>query len=171
MLHLCNYALLQVVIRRDGKDLTLREVFESLSLTAYDLSVDTLDMHADWTTFHRFDRFNLKYNPVGQSRLREIFLKTDNFIKGRYLAEITHEVFADLEAAKYSLAEYRCVDRRVSAYQRYNVSTRIQYHVLVLRAFVLPAAASPSTASRRTSGASWLHGWLTTASPAARCGG
>lgn len=40
----------------------------------------------------RFDRFNLKYNPCGQSRLREIFLKTDNFIAGRYLAEVTKEV-------------------------------------------------------------------------------
>ena len=42
-------------------------------------------MHAH-DTFHRFDRFNLKYNPAGQSRLREIFLKTDNHVKGRYLA-------------------------------------------------------------------------------------
>jgi hypothetical protein len=29
---------------------------------------------------------------VGQSRLREIFLKTDNVISGSYLAEITKEV-------------------------------------------------------------------------------
>ena len=36
----------ETVIHRDGKDLTLREVFESLNLTAYDLSIDTLDMHA-----------------------------------------------------------------------------------------------------------------------------
>jgi len=112
--HLLNYIKSKLkncpderVIIRDGKELTLKEVFESLKLTAYDLSVDTLDMHADYTTFHRFDRFNLKYNPVGQSRLREIFLKTDNYIGGRYLAEITREVFADLEAAKYTLAEYR----------------------------------------------------------------
>lgn len=35
----------EVVLRRDGKDLTLREVFESINLTAYDLSIDTLDMH------------------------------------------------------------------------------------------------------------------------------
>lgn len=33
------------------------------------------DMHADKNTFHRFDKFNLKYNPCGQSRLREIFIK------------------------------------------------------------------------------------------------
>lgn len=36
----------EIVIHRDGKDLTLQEVFESLNLTAYDLSIDTLDMHA-----------------------------------------------------------------------------------------------------------------------------
>ncbi|KIY91457.1 AMP deaminase [Monoraphidium neglectum] len=65
----------EVVIFRDGKYLTLREVFESLNLTGYDLNVDTLDMHADKNTFHRFDKFNLKYNPCGQSRLREIFIK------------------------------------------------------------------------------------------------
>ena len=33
------------VIIRDGKLLSLTEVFESIKLTAYDLSIDTLDMH------------------------------------------------------------------------------------------------------------------------------
>jgi AMP deaminase len=81
--------LQDVVIFRDGHELTLSQVFESLKLNAYDLSIDTLDMHAHQDSFHRFDKFNLKYNPIGESRLREIFLKTDNFIKGRYLAELT----------------------------------------------------------------------------------
>jgi AMP deaminase len=35
----------EVVLFRDGRHLTLREVFESINLTAYDLSIDTLDMH------------------------------------------------------------------------------------------------------------------------------
>ena len=96
-----------VVIFRDGAHLTLQQVFESLKLTAYDLSIDTLDMHAHQDAFHRFDKFNLKYNPMGESRLREIFLKTDNYIKGRYLAEITRELFNDLEQSKYQFAEYR----------------------------------------------------------------
>ncbi len=82
--------------------MTLKEVFESLNLTAYDLSIDTLDMHvrllvftrllicqAHKDSFHRFDKFNLKYNPIGESRLREIFLKSDNLIQGKYLAELT----------------------------------------------------------------------------------
>ncbi|CAO1637725.1 unnamed protein product [Sympodiomycopsis kandeliae] len=96
-----------IVIFRDGRNLTLSEVFASLNLTAYDLSIDTLDMHAHRETFHRFDKFNTKYNPIGESRLREIFLKTDNFIGGRYLAEITKEIMSDLESSKYQMAEYR----------------------------------------------------------------
>jgi AMP deaminase len=79
----CRFSPDEIVIHRDGAFLTLSEVFHSLNLTAYDLSIDTLDVHAHHDTFHRFDRFNLKYNPCGQSRLREIFLKYDNLMKGR----------------------------------------------------------------------------------------
>ena len=114
-----------VVIFRDGAELTLEQVFESLKLTAYDLSIDTLDMHAHQDSFHRFDKFNLKYNPIGESRLREIFLKTDNYIQGRYLAELTKgmtcsynyaklliyrfpiEVMTDLEQSKYQVSALR----------------------------------------------------------------
>ncbi|KAK9843466.1 hypothetical protein WJX81_004251 [Elliptochloris bilobata] len=111
----------EVVIFRDGKYLTLKEVFESLNLTGYDLNVDTLDMHADKNTFHRFDRFNLKYNPFGQSRLREIFIKQDNLLHGRFLAELTQEVLSDLEASKYQHAEYR-----ISIYGR----KRVEWDIL-----------------------------------------
>ncbi|KAG2176979.1 hypothetical protein INT43_007633 [Umbelopsis isabellina] len=96
-----------IVIYRDDKLLSLSGVFDSLGLTAYDLSIDTLDMHAHKDSFHRFDKFNLKYNPIGESRLREIFLKTDNYIEGRYLAELTKEIISDLESSKYQMVEYR----------------------------------------------------------------
>ena len=42
----------------------------------------------DRNTFHRFDKFNAKYNPIGKSKLRDIFIKTDNDIQGRYFAQI-----------------------------------------------------------------------------------
>uniref|UniRef100_A0AAQ5XSV3 AMP deaminase n=1 Tax=Amphiprion ocellaris TaxID=80972 RepID=A0AAQ5XSV3_AMPOC len=58
-------------------------------------------------TFHRFDKFNSKYNPVGASELREIFLKTDNLINGEYFARIIKEVAHDLEESKYQHAEPR----------------------------------------------------------------
>ncbi|GFQ81737.1 AMP deaminase 2 [Trichonephila clavata] len=64
------------------------QVFEDLNINTYDLSVDMLDVHADRNTFHRFDKFNAKYNPVGESSLREIYLKTDNYVRGKYFAAI-----------------------------------------------------------------------------------
>ena len=35
----------EIVMYRDNKHLTLKQVFKSINLTAYDLSIDTLDMH------------------------------------------------------------------------------------------------------------------------------
>lgn len=68
--------------------MSLKDVFQSMNLTTYDLTVDMLDVHADRNTFHRFDKFNSKYNPIGESRLREVFLKTDNYSNGKYFAQI-----------------------------------------------------------------------------------
>lgn len=39
-------------------------------------------------TFQRFDKFNAKYNPVGASELRDLYLKTENHIGGEYFATI-----------------------------------------------------------------------------------
>ncbi|XP_030076388.1 AMP deaminase 2 [Microcaecilia unicolor] len=97
----------EIVHVERGKEQTLKEVFESMHLTAYDLSVDTLDVHADRNTFHRFDKFNAKYNPIGESILREIFIKTDNQVSGKYFAHIIKEVMFDLEESKYQNAELR----------------------------------------------------------------
>ncbi|XP_035215171.1 AMP deaminase 2-like isoform X2 [Stegodyphus dumicola] len=96
-----------VVRISDGKPMTLKQVFEALNLTTYDLSVDMLDVHADRNTFHRFDKFNAKYNPIGESSLREIYLKTDNYVEGKYFAAILKEVISDLEESKYQNAEFR----------------------------------------------------------------
>ncbi|XP_067012263.1 AMP deaminase 2 isoform X2 [Anabrus simplex] len=97
----------EVVVCTKGEQMTLREVFQSMNLTSYDLTVDMLDVHADRNTFHRFDKFNAKYNPIGESRLREVFLKTDNYLNGKYFARIIKEVASDLEESKYQNAELR----------------------------------------------------------------
>eukprot|EP00484_Ammonia_sp_Unknown_P028508 CAMPEP_0197033308 /NCGR_PEP_ID=MMETSP1384-20130603/11747_1 /TAXON_ID=29189 /ORGANISM="Ammonia sp." /LENGTH=971 /DNA_ID=CAMNT_0042463099 /DNA_START=24 /DNA_END=2939 /DNA_ORIENTATION=+ len=86
---------------------TLKQLFHELNLTSYDLSIDTLSMHGHRDTFHRFDRFNRKYNPIGESSLRQVFLKIDNYAKGRYIADITKEVFDDLKESKYQYSELR----------------------------------------------------------------
>ncbi|XP_060533389.1 AMP deaminase 2 isoform X2 [Cylas formicarius] len=108
----------EVVTANGGRKMTLKEVFQvgiqedevidlSMNLTPFDLTVDMLDVHADRNTFHRFDKFNAKYNPIGESRLREVFLKTDNYINGKYFASIIKEVCSDLEESKYQNAELR----------------------------------------------------------------
>lgn len=97
----------EVVTITKGQPMTLQQVFQSMNLTTYDLTVDMLDVHADRNTFHRFDKFNAKYNPIGESRLREVFLKTDNYLNGKYFAQIINEVAADLEESKYQNAELR----------------------------------------------------------------
>ncbi|XP_044077026.1 AMP deaminase 2-like isoform X2 [Siniperca chuatsi] len=97
----------EIVHIERGRGQTLKDVFENMNLTAFDLSVDTLDMHADRNTFHRFDKFNAKYNPIGESILREIFIKTDNHIEGKYFAHIIKEVMFDLEESKYQNSELR----------------------------------------------------------------
>ncbi|KAM4744831.1 AMP deaminase 3 [Anableps anableps] len=97
----------RVVLENDGQEMTLQNVFHNLGMDAYDLTVDSLDVHAGRHTFHRFDKFNSKYNPMGASELREIFLKTDNYINGEYFARIIKEVASDLEESKYQYAEPR----------------------------------------------------------------
>uniref|UniRef100_A0A1B6D983 AMP deaminase n=1 Tax=Clastoptera arizonana TaxID=38151 RepID=A0A1B6D983_9HEMI len=101
-----NHADEVVTCGKEG-EMTLRQVFQSMNLTSYDLTVDMLDVHADRNTFHRFDKFNAKYNPIGESRLREVFLKTDNYLNGKYFARIINEVAYDLEESKYQNAELR----------------------------------------------------------------
>ncbi|XP_014246417.1 AMP deaminase 2-like [Cimex lectularius] len=97
-----------VMESKDGTTLmTLQNVFQSMNLTSYDLTVDRLDVHADRHTFHRFDKFNAKYNPIGESRLRQVFLKTDNYLNGKYFARIIKEVASDLEESKYQNVELR----------------------------------------------------------------
>ncbi|KAM9408482.1 AMP deaminase 3 [Pholidichthys leucotaenia] len=97
----------RVVLETCGEKMTLKQVFRSLNKDPYDLTVDSLDVHAGRQTFHRFDKFNSKYNPMGANELREIFLKTDNLINGEYFAHIIKEVAHDLEEGKYQYAEPR----------------------------------------------------------------
>ncbi|XP_044213578.1 AMP deaminase 3b isoform X1 [Thunnus albacares] len=97
----------RVVLEKGCQKITLKQVFNNLSMDPYDLTVDSLDVHAGRQTFHRFDKFNSKYNPVGASELREIYLKSDNHIKGEYFARIIKEVAKDLEESKYQHAEPR----------------------------------------------------------------
>ncbi|XP_029438523.1 AMP deaminase 3 isoform X2 [Rhinatrema bivittatum] len=97
----------RIVAEKDGKKMTLKELFDSLHMDPYDLTVDSLDVHAGRQTFHRFDKFNAKYNPVGASELRDLYLKTENYLGGEYFARIVKEVARELEDSKYQYTEPR----------------------------------------------------------------
>lgn len=86
---------------------TLTEVTRELGIVADDLNVDTSDLQGDKSLFHRFDRFNDKYNPAGAKSLRSVFLKTENDIGGRYLAELTRDRLSSLEKVRTVHTEYR----------------------------------------------------------------
>ena len=96
-----------------GQKQTFSEVFEDLDIDPNIISIDSLDVHCDKTTFHRFDRFNAKYNPLGAAELRNIFLKIDNFIGGEYFAGLLKSVQNYLDEVKYQKLELR-----VSVYGR-----------------------------------------------------
>ncbi|KAH0474625.1 MAG: uncharacterized protein KVP18_004302 [Porospora cf. gigantea A] len=88
--------------------MTLKAVFaHEMNQSAWETSLDHLDVSALGSCFHRFDVFNHKYNPFGLSTLREVFLKTDNHLQGKYLAEITQEVINQYEEEKYQYYEWR----------------------------------------------------------------
>lgn len=97
-----------VYVNEKGEQLKLKDIFDKeLKSSAYEVTVDSLAVHALGNCFHRFDLFNQKYNPFGQKLLRDIFLKTENYIDGRYLAEITKEEIGYLEQSKYQHVEWR----------------------------------------------------------------
>jgi len=109
------------VLVEGGRVLSLCEVFSSAGIDdSEDVNADRLCCMASvgggggqHDTFGRFDKFNAKYNPFGDKRLRDIFLKTDNYIEGRFLAELTREVMA-----VHSRQKFICAEWRISIYGR-----------------------------------------------------
>lgn len=49
----------------------------------------------------------LKLKGVGQSHVRDKFMKADNCILGKYLAEVAEEDMSDLENIKFQSTEHR----------------------------------------------------------------
>ena len=99
-----------VVDNKTGE--TLDDVAAKIGFDAKLINVDTIDVQADASIFNRFDRFNKKYNPCGNSKLRKIFLKSENAMEGRYFAELTQQILRHLKnrRAGNCLAEYRYAD-------------------------------------------------------------
>ncbi|CAD7958482.1 unnamed protein product [Amoebophrya sp. A120] len=91
----------------ENEPVTLGDLAKEMGVDWSSLTINSLQMWTDRSCMHRFDRFNNKYMPMGQSKLRTLFLKTDNIMNGRYFAEITRELLDDLEEYKYQHTEWR----------------------------------------------------------------
>ena len=87
-----------VMLDSQNQPMTLAQVFEDLNITKDKISLNTLNVHADHLTFARFDKFNMKLNLMGKQHMRDIFLRYDNFMEGRYLSELTHRLMKDFES-------------------------------------------------------------------------
>ncbi|KAL7445514.1 hypothetical protein ACHAXM_011799 [Skeletonema potamos] len=86
------------VVMEDGQ--TLKEVFSAAGLDSEHLTIDAFNVLADYSVYQRFDNFNSKYSPFRMAQMRKIFLKTDNYIEGRYFAELTKIVLARHQQGK-----------------------------------------------------------------------
>lgn len=95
-----------IVLNRRGEILTLRSLCSESGIGAQ-MTVDQLSVQADHTLFERFDNFNNRYNPMENPDLRTILLKTDNYMNGRYFAELIRNCFAQYSRDKSTYAENR----------------------------------------------------------------
>ena len=95
-----------IVAAASGQVQTMASMAKRMKVTT-NLTVDQLNVQADHTLFERFDNFNSKYNPMGQGDLRTMLLKTENFMNGRYFAELTNLTFAQFSKDRYTFAENR----------------------------------------------------------------
>ncbi|KAG5492896.1 hypothetical protein JKF63_01476 [Porcisia hertigi] len=95
-----------IAMQKGDDIITLGQLFAKAGITP-NLTVDQLNVQADNTLFERFDNFNSKYNPMESSDLRSLLLKTDNFMNGRYFAELIRDVFEQYSRDRYTYAENR----------------------------------------------------------------
>ena len=78
----------------------------------------------DRNTFHRFDKFNAKYNPIGESRLREVFIKTDNYFGGRYFASLIKVALSLCNTHNSNESQWKCP---ISKYTQRNEERAKEY--------------------------------------------
>jgi AMP deaminase len=99
------------VVSKDGK--TLGQVFEQAGLDKDHLTIDAFNVLADYSVYQRFDNFNAKYSPFRMADMRRIFLKTNNYMKGRYFAELLKIILNRHETSKGHVS---AVEMRLSIY-------------------------------------------------------
>lgn len=90
---------------------SLRTIFPSTCSIVTRIQTFTIDLTSSTRNIIHLDRGTSFFPPtifwIYSSVLRELYIKTDNHINGRYFAQIAKQVAEDLEDAKYQHAEPR----------------------------------------------------------------
>ena len=94
------------VVNKNGD--TVTGMFTKLGLNKDNITLDSLAVRAE-NTYKRLDKYLTKYNPFGSEDLRCIFLKSDNFIQGRFFAELLKDTWSHTP-------ENRHYEMRISIY-------------------------------------------------------
>eukprot|EP00667_Euglena_gracilis_P000451 EG_transcript_451 len=90
------------------KIVTLGGFLKANAIDPKKLNVDMLNVQADASMYERFDKFKMSYNLLGNKHLRDLLMRSDNFMGGRYFAElIKGRVFKQMEKDEYTFAENR----------------------------------------------------------------
>jgi len=96
----------EVVSISNGREITLSELMTNAGLHPRILTVSTMDMKASGI-FQRFDKLRNANRPFGVEDLRTVFLRKDNYIRGRYFAELFKDQLERIEKYRFTMTEYR----------------------------------------------------------------
>jgi len=96
----------EVVSISNGREITLSELMKNAGLHPRILTVSTMDMKASGI-FQRFDKLRNANRPFGVEDLRTVFLRKDNYIRGRYFAELFKDQLERIEKYRFTMTEYR----------------------------------------------------------------
>ncbi|EKE37441.1 hypothetical protein ENUP19_0253G0036 [Entamoeba nuttalli] len=72
---------------------TLEHMCKRLGVNLEEFTLNQLGVRAGIEFFNRFDVFNASYKIAGEDLLRTVFLKSENYMHGKYFAELIHNVF------------------------------------------------------------------------------
>lgn len=87
----------KIVLEENGKKNSFMEFLNSINVNISDVTAESLQTHADENCFENFKHFKSLFNLMREPRLRDLFLRTNNKVKGEFFAGLLKEVAANLK--------------------------------------------------------------------------
>ncbi|MDP2438593.1 MAG: hypothetical protein Q8P67_22860 [archaeon] len=102
-----DHASEPVTLSGGGPPETLSSIFKRLHIPVEHLTIDSLGMSNLDGAVGRFDTFKELHNPFGSAQMRELFLKHDNDMDGRFFGELIQSVMDISARTPQCHTEYR----------------------------------------------------------------